>query len=156
MYVGRGRRAVYRMWTDNSRADEMIRPTALYVLMPRWFLDTDFNWMDFDIEAWSEDEYVWDQDPWSGLWDTVDEPERVLEEYGDCDDYSVVALSYLDSTTDHELHLVVLYSLRPLVGHVVAYDATTETVYSSGDIIDKHIDEYLADTTYSWKTHRKL
>lgn len=133
------------------------RLTLFYFLSPRLYIDDDFNWTDFDMRRWSEQEYDWQQDDWNGLKDTVQRPTDTLRTgRGDCDDYSLVALSWLDSTTDHRLYLSILYSLSHRQGHMVTYDATDETVYSSGEVLDMTLDEYELQSPYSWRMDRKI
>lgn len=135
----------------------MVRPTADFVLRPQRYLETDRDWSDFDFDVWSYKTYDWEQDDWNGLKDTVQTVTLTIETgAGDCDDYALVAASYLKSETNHDCEIVALYSKFFRRGHLIVYDISDETVYSSGSIFDKTLDEYVARSAYHWTINRKI
>lgn len=134
------------------------RSSLLYWLSPKRYILSDYDWEEFSLEFWSWMEYEWRQDAWNGMKDTVQYPEDTIESgSGDCEDYTLVALSCLHETTDHDLRLVAMYTWElPPLGHLVLYDETEEVVYSSGDIEYKPLADFFTQSKYDVAFHRKI
>ncbi len=135
------------------------RFSVWFLLFPRLFLNTEYTWDEFDIVSWSATEYEYQADPLFGLWDIVQPvPETLTSGAGDCDDYALVAASYLYATTDHEISLGVHIGVttRPGKGHLTVYDHTAEKVYSSGVIYPDTFEEFTARSEYDLHFRRSI
>lgn len=133
---------------------DLRRPSFLVYLRTRRYLDGSFDWQDFDFEAWSEEEYTWRQDPWNGVRDFVQRPAETVETgRGDCDDYALVAASWADAVGRDGLGMAVCGN-GVLPRHMLAFDA--DRVYSSGNVRDGGLGDYLRDADYSWIYAREL
>lgn len=115
---------------------------------PNRYIDTDYDWPDFDLEHWSTETFTWESDGWMGLRDTVQPPTQTIETgCGDCDDYALVALSYL-AYWDVSCNLAFLYNVGwPPGGHVIAYTQTK--TYSSGVIRRERAQDFKARSDYN-------
>lgn len=120
------------------------RWTPLTYLAPARYVDRAPSWADFDLERWADEEYDWVQDRWNGFLDFASRPRATLATgEGDCEDFALVALSWAVATDRDGLGLGFCFEPRnPVPRHVIAYD--DDTVYSSGTIVPKTVDEWLA------------
>lgn len=137
------------------------RLALLVVARPKWYLDLDHDWSDFDLERWSYAEYQYEPDPLGGAADFLTPPAEMLEDpAGDCEDYAMVAASYLYAETDHDLSIVWLYRWPPRIrgpsAHLIAYDATEQIVYSNGRVLHLSLSEYEEERPYVGHIERPL
>lgn len=117
------------------------RWTPLFIVDPSRYVESVPD--DFDIATW---DYEWDRDPFKGRLDFVSPVEKTIERgHGDCEDYAVVAASWLDSRGD-DYEFYVCLSWWPPKGHVIVYDGTR--TYSSGVIREETVEEYAERTEY--------
>lgn len=132
-----------------------VTPTPLLYVAPHRVLTPDRDWERFHLRGFSHT-FTWEQDPLGGFLDTVQPvAETIDRETGDCEDYAVLAASYLLSETDADVRLAFLWKgLAPTKGHTVV--ATDDTVYSSGAIYDKTLAEYEAASPYTRSVVRRL
>lgn len=74
--------------------DTVRRWTGLLYVDPERFIDPEYDWEDFDLEEWSENEYEWTSDDWYGFKDIAKPARETIETgRGDCDCYAVVAMN---------------------------------------------------------------
>jgi hypothetical protein len=129
---------------------DMVSPRFSLVVffLTHRYLDTEYDWAAFDIEAWSRTSYQWREDAWRGLHDVVQKPETtVATGRGDCDDYALVAASWATAVGRDDVG-VALCGRGPRILHMVAFDA--DRTYSSGDIYDTGPGAYLDRSEYTW------
>jgi hypothetical protein len=133
----------------------LTRWTPFVVAWPRRYVSRDPLWRSFDFEAWS-DRYAWTEDEWNGWLDVARRPDDTVDaETGDCEDYALVAVSWALARGRTPVGLGFCFPPRsPVPRHVVAYDR--DRVYSSGEIREETIDEYLDRTEYAWAIRRRL
>lgn len=128
----------------------MLNPTRLtpfVILWPHRYLGDEEFFEDFNFLEWN-DEYKWEQDAWSGYRDVAKRPQRTVNTArGDCEDYALVAASWLRAN-DRPATLVVLWRQGSFLGdHVVCY--SENTVYSSGEIHwGTSLEKYVEDSEY--------
>ena len=123
----------------------MLAPTR-YVRYSRW-------WSRFDLEGWSQEEYEWVEDGWNGLKDFATRPEETINtNTGDCEDYALVAASVLHSR-DLPTYLTFCWNWSGTM-HMVAH--TPNYVYSSGNILEKDIEQYIEDSEYTHSITRHV
>lgn len=153
--------------------DTVKRWTPLLHVAPERFIDTEYDWEDFDLEEWSRDEYTWESDGWYGFKDIAKPAqETIATGRGDCDCYAVVALSdryaadadglgigWLfrfsgDPSPDPDADPVERVVQRLPMGHAIAYD--DERVYSSGHITEETPEEFKERTDYDILVRRDL
>lgn len=152
--------------------DTVKRWTPFVHLAPERYIDTEYDWDDFDLEEWSRNEYEWESDPWYGLKDIARPPQETIERgSGDCDCYALVALSDRYAAGADGLGLGWLYRvsdpdpdpdaegmdrvLQQLPqGHAIAYD--DERVYSSGHITDESPEAFKERTGYDILIKRSI
>jgi hypothetical protein len=115
----------------------------------------DPSWRSFDFEAWS-DGYAWTEDEWNGWLDVARHPDDTVDaETGDCEDYALVASSWALARGRTPVGLGFCFPPRsPVPRHVIAYDR--DRVYSSGEIREESVDEYLHRSEYAWAIRRRL
>lgn len=74
--------------------DNVRQWSGILYLDPERFIDTEYDWEDFDLEEWSENEYRWESDDWYGFKDVAKPARETIETgRGDCDCYAVVAMN---------------------------------------------------------------
>lgn len=126
---------------------DLRRLTAFVLVFPEWYLSTEPEVTEIDVEAFSE-RFTWEQDGWNGLRDIAADPvETVQTEAGDCEDYALVIASALVAQGADTVGLAYCYRRDTQTGHVVAYDDTH--VYSSGVIREESIEQYARDWNVS-------
>ncbi|MUW14405.1 hypothetical protein GJ633_06800 [Halorubrum sp. CBA1125] len=132
------------------------RWTPLTFVAPARYVDRDDWWQSFDLEAWSQSEYVWTQDEWNGYLDLAKYPRECVEMgRGDCEDYALVALSWAVAHDRDGIGLGFCWDPPyPWPRHVIAFDE--EYVYSSGNIYEMSVDEWKADSRYSFVLRRRV
>lgn len=119
--------------------DTAKRWTPFIFLWPKRYIDPHAT-IAIDLETWS-DTFEWSEDPWNGYQDFAQPVRQTIQSReGDCEDYSLVAASWLVSRGE-DVELVCCFDENFAPTHVVCYDG--ERVYSSGAIFDKNLDEYL-------------
>lgn len=132
------------------------RWTKWFLMRPHRFVEPEDLPEDFDLEEWT-DEYEYTRDAWGGKIDYVRPiPETVEKGIGDCEDYALVAASYLVGNDASEVGVAFCYdtSSLPWKGHVIAYDE--ERTYSSGVIRKQTLRAYLAQSDYDLAVTRPL
>ncbi|MFW5917993.1 MAG: hypothetical protein ACOCR0_00775 [Haloferacaceae archaeon] len=124
------------------------RWTPLTMLAPRRYVDRSDFWTEFDLQEWSVSDYEWTRDPWNGYRDFAKRPvETISEDEGDCEDYALVAISWAIARDRPGVGIGFCWELPyPWPRHVIAFDE--EYVYSSGDIVDESVEEYLERSVY--------
>lgn len=101
---------------------------------------------DFDLAQWSKYDYDWKNDPFFGLKDVIKPVDETIESgEGDCDDYAAVVASVLSKRGEEFTVHVCWRWWRPLF-HMFVTDG--DVIYSSGQIVDKSVDEYVAESVY--------
>jgi hypothetical protein len=132
------------------------RWTPLTFVAPARYVDRDDWWQSFDIEEWSDSEYVWTQDEWNGFRDFAAHPRECVETgRGDCEDYALVSLSWAAANDRNGLGIGFCWDPPyPWPRHVIAFD--DERVYSSGEISEESIAEWRADTRYAFVLERRV
>lgn len=135
---------------------ELRRWSPLTFVFPRRYVDRSEFWSDFDLEEWSRSSYEWVEDPWNGLLDFARRPaETISRGEGDCEDYALVALSWAVAHGRTGVGLAFCWGRRyPWPTHAIAFD--DERVYSSGDIFTGSVEEWIADSRYSFALERRL
>lgn len=135
---------------------ELRRWTPLTFLVPGRYVDRDPFWSEFDLPEWSRSAYEWTQDPWNGFRDFARRPvDTVSRGCGDCEDYALVAVSWAVAHGRDGVGLAFCWeSTRPWPTHVVAFD--DECVYSSGNITETDIDEWVSDSKYTFALKRRV
>lgn len=124
------------------------RPTPLFVVSPRGFLDPEAAKY-LDIIEWSET-FEWQADDWGGWKDTVDPVPTIIDsQIGDCDDYAAVVASWAIA---NNLDATLLYcwepgSFMPTPDHIAV--AVCDYVYSSGLIRPITPEEYIRQSKYA-------
>jgi hypothetical protein len=132
------------------------RWTPLTFVAPARYVDRDDLWQSFDFASWSQSEYVWEQDDWNGYLDIAKHPRECVEMgRGDCEDYALVALSWAVAQDREGVGLGFCWeSPYPWPRHVIAFDE--ERVYSSGTIHETSVDQWRADSRYSFVLRRHV
>lgn len=132
------------------------RWTPLTFLVPGRYVDRDEFWADFDLEDWSAETYDWVQDDWNGLSDFATPPRETVERgHGDCEDYALVAISWAVANDREGVGIAFCWELPwPIPTHVIAYDG--ERVYSSGDVEDTSVGDWLETSKYSHAVRRRV
>ncbi|MFC5135872.1 MULTISPECIES: hypothetical protein [Haloferacaceae] len=132
------------------------RWTPFTFLAPDRYVDRGERWAEFDLEEWSRSEYDWTQDPWNGFRDFARRPHECVEAgRGDCEDYALVALSWAVAHEREGVGIAFCWDLPyPWPRHVIAFD--DERVYSSGDIVETSVDEWVADSKYAFSVRRHV
>lgn len=135
---------------------EFRRWTPFVYLMPNRYVDRDERWTEFDLIKWSDSTYDWTEDPWNGFRDFAQRPiETVDAARGDCEDYALVAVSWAVAQGRTGIGLGFCWDRRhPWPTHVIAFD--DERVYSSGEIAEKTVDEWLRDSKYVFALRRRV
>ncbi|WP_435124977.1 hypothetical protein [Halobaculum sp. D14] len=126
-----------------------LRLAPAFLTAPSSFIDRSVDWGSFDFLRWSTETYEYDPDDWNGLKNTVRPVEQVIRSgRGDCEDYALVALSWLHATVDAgDVGLAVLYTREvPPTGHVIAFGP--ERTFSSGVVCDGTLEQYLRGSRY--------
>lgn len=125
-------------------------------LFPGRYVDRRGTWTEFDIEEWSDTEYEWTQDRWNGLLDFARRPEEtVARGRGDCEDYALVAASWAVVNGREGVGLAFCWKPpHPWPTHAIAFDESR--VYSSGRVTEQSVDEWLADSEYSFALRRSV
>lgn len=118
-------------------------PTPLFIARPSWVLDPGVDLTPDRLRTWSR-HFEWRADPLRGFIDIAQSPQSTLNhQRGDCVDYARLVASVLAPDPDADPLLAVeLYRWTNPVGHVVVYDRSTETIYSSGIVTDESLDTY--------------
>lgn len=132
------------------------RWTLLTFLFPGRYVERGPFWPTFDLEEWSRSVYTWNEDPWNGFRDFAGRPsDTVSRGEGDCEDYALVAASWALARGHDGVGIAFCWeSSRPWPTHVVAFD--DERVYSSGDITRGTVDEWVADSKYTFALRRRI
>ncbi|MFB6250521.1 MAG: hypothetical protein ABEI27_02345 [Halobellus sp.] len=132
------------------------RWTPLTFVTPARCVDRDDWWESFDIEEWSDSEYVWTQDEWNGFRDFAARPRECVEAgRGDCEDYALVSLSWAAANDRTGLGIGFCWDPPyPWPRHVIAFDE--ERVYSSGEISEESVAEWQANSTYAYVLERRV
>lgn len=131
------------------------RWTPVVLLFPGRYLPTGGKVSELNLKEWSENEYEWSQDAWKGLRDSAKPVEETIKEgKGDCEDYALVALSWLKANGHTDIGLCVMYDVGLKVrGHVVAYHG--DRTFSSGSIEDISPSEYAEREGYNVTVRRR-
>lgn len=135
---------------------DLRRWTPLTALFPRRYVDRSEFWVDFDLQGWSTASYRWTGDPWNGLRDFAKRPaETIAEDIGDCEDYALVAASWALAQGHSGVGLGFCWEWPyPWPRHVIAFD--DETVYSSGNLVEGSVAQYLEDSEYYYCLRRPI
>jgi hypothetical protein len=135
---------------------DLRRWTPLTFVAPARYVDSDDWWGSFDLEAWSQSAYVWTEDAWNGYRDVATYPRECVElGRGDCEDYALVALAWAVAHDRDGIGLGFCWDPPyPWPRHVIAYDE--ERVYSSGDITETSVEDWLADSSYAFVLKRRV
>lgn len=135
---------------------DLRRWTPFTFITPDRYVDRDDRWKSFDLEEWSRSDYDWTRDPWNGFRDFAQRPPDCVDTgRGDCEDYALVALSWAVANDRDGVGLGFCWAPPyPWPRHVIAYD--DERVYSSGRIRETSIEEWLADSRYSYVLKRRV
>lgn len=133
----------------------VVRWTPLVIAAPRRYLGRGRTWESFDFESWTE-RYEWREDAWNGWFDIARRPDdTVAAETGDCEDYALVAASWALARGRTPVGLGFCFvSWLPVPRHAVAYDR--DRVYSSGEVREETVDDFLDRTEYTWALRRRL
>jgi hypothetical protein len=131
------------------------RWTPFVFTWPRRYVGRGDRWATFDFDGWSTT-YEWSEDEWNGWLDVARRPDdTITERTGDCEDYALVAASWALAQGRTPVGLGFCFPSRaPVPRHVVAYDR--DRVYSSGEIREESLDDYLDRTEYTWALRRRL
>ncbi|RMB24201.1 hypothetical protein ATH50_1442 [Haloplanus aerogenes] len=132
------------------------RWTPLTFLAPDRYVDRDDWWRTFDFDAWSRSVYEWTADAWNGFRDFAQQPRACVETgRGDCEDYALVALASAVARERPAVGIAFCWELPyPWPTHVIAFD--DDFVYSSGDIVETSVDEWVRASRYSFAVRRRL
>ena len=132
------------------------RWTPFTFLVPDQYVDRDDWWRTFDFEAWSRSTYEWTADSWNGFRDFAQHPrDCVASGRGDCEDYALVAIASAVARGRPGVGIAVCWEFpHPWPTHVIAFD--DDVVYSSGDIVETSVDEWVRDSQYSVALRRRL
>jgi hypothetical protein len=135
---------------------DLRRWTPLTFLFPSRYVEDDAFWADFDFETWSDSEYRWIRDPWNGFRDFARRPrETVARKRGDCEDYALVAVSWAVANGRDGVGLAFCWKWPyPWPTHVVAFD--DGRVYSSGDVREQRVSEWVEESTYRFALERRV
>lgn len=135
---------------------DLRRWTPLTFLAPARYLDRDPLWESFDLQAWADESYRWDRDPWNGFLDLARRPKAtVAAGEGDCEDFALVAISWAVANDRPGVGLGFCFEgWNPVPTHVIAFDDTQ--VYSSGDIDPESVDDWLDDSKYRFVLRRRV
>ncbi len=139
---------------------ELGRWTPFTYVAPGRYVDRDAAgeefWADFDLEGWAREQYDWTQDPWNGFLDFARRPRETIEdETGDCEDFALVAMSWALAQGREGVGLAFCWeSPYPWPRHVIAFD--DERVYSSGDIEETSVDEWVESSKYQFSLNRRI
>lgn len=135
---------------------EIKRWTPFTFFMPNRYIDRSNFWIDFNLQKWSSEIYKWKQDSWNGYRDFAKRPAQTISDgEGDCEDYALVAASWALAQDHRGVGLGVCWKrLDPRPRHVIAFD--NEFVYSSGDIRQESVEEYISRSQYSYCVKRTL
>jgi len=135
---------------------QLRRWTPLTFLVPDRYVGRDEWWRTFDFEGWSQSTYEWTEDPWNGFRDFAQHPRDCVESgRGDCEDYALVALASAVARDRDGVDIAFCWEFPyPWPTHVIAFD--DEFVYSSGDIVETSVDEWVRDSTYDGALRRRL
>jgi len=135
---------------------ELRRWTPLTFLAPQRFIDRRIEWGEFDLESWSRSTYTWTRDPWNGFRDFAQRPSETIETgVGDCEDYALVAVSWAVANGRSGVGLAFCWERPyPWPTHVIGFD--DERVYSSGQIAEKSVDEWIDASRYAFAIRRHI
>lgn len=135
---------------------DLRRWTPLIIIAPGRYLSADPFWEAFDLEDWSADTYEWTADPWNGFLDLAKRPaETVSAGRGDCEDYALVAASWAIATGHEGVGLGFCWQVPyPWPTHAIAFDA--ERVYSSGEVFEGSVGEWLEEEPYDRVLRRRV
>lgn len=113
-------------------------------------------WSAFDIEEWARQQYDWTQDPWNGFLDFASRPRETIETgTGDCEDFALVAISWALAQDREGVGLAFCWEFPyPWPRHVIAFD--DERVYSSGNIVETSVDEWVESSKYEFSLRRRV
>ena len=131
------------------------RWTPFVVALPRRYVGRGDRWAAFDLDGWTA-EYEWREDAWNGWVDVARKPDdTVAVETGDCEDYALVAASWALARGRTPVGLGFCFtSWLPVPRHAIAYDR--DRVYSSGEMCEESVDDFLDRTEYTWAIRRRL
>lgn len=147
---GRDAGAAFPAESDDGVLPEIELPQVIpdYFLDPEAYIDTDEAWAEFDLERWTEEVYTYERDDWNGLKNVAQDPvETVRSGTGDCEDYALVALSWLHARGVDEAGMAVYYHGEDAFGHALAYGP--DRLYSSGAIYEGTPESYHERSSYS-------
>lgn len=137
------------------------RWTPFLYLFPNRYVKYSFEIGGLDIEAWSDETYHWDQDDWNGWLDWMQYPKDTIAlGHGDCEDYALVAAHWLRANGADEITFAFYFDNWfwkipwPIGKHVTVSDG--ERVYSSGEIYECDLDDYLDWSEYDHDLRRSL
>ena len=132
------------------------RWTPLLFLRPAPYVDVDEFWSGFDLDAWADETYEWNPDPWNGVRDFVQPPRETVDGgRGDCEDFALVALSWARAQDRDGLGLGFCWAWPyPWPTHAIAFDE--ERVYSSGERFEGAVDEWLDQSDYDYVLTRRV
>ena len=100
--------------------------------------------------------YEWTADSWNGFRDFAQHPRDCVDSgRGDCEDYALVALASAVARGRPGVGIAFCWELPyPWPTHVIAFD--DDFVYSSGDIVETSVDEWVRDSPYTTALRRRL
>lgn len=138
------------------RGMDIRRWTPLTMLVPGRFVDRDAFWSTFDLETWAGESYEWVEDPWNGYLDLAKRPRRtVAEGRGDCEDFALVSVAWAVARGRSGVGLAFCWECPyPWPRHVLAYD--DERVYSSGEIRETTVEDWVAGSRYAFSIRRPI
>jgi len=128
--------------------NKLLRHSFFAFLFPHLYVE---EMEELDLEKYNE-EYEWELDPLNGLLDHAQKPSKTVEKStGDCVDYAFLVLSTKSDKKD--IYLVTCLNWFLFPRHMVVWDG--EKVYSSGNIYNKCLEEYIEDSEYKYSVKRK-
>jgi len=130
--------------------------TPIVFLAPERYVAEGDHFAEVPLRAWSEAGYTYDPDPWQGWNDFLTPPEEMLSmnAEGDCEDYAFLAASVLASRGVSPIDIVFLTAEDGVGGHVLC--ATEARVFSSGDVFNRPLREWLPETRWTLPIRRRV
>lgn len=124
------------------------RWTMFTFASPGRYVPREEFWQEFDLHSWADEDYEWTEDPWNGYFDFAQHPrDTVSRGRGDCEDFALVALAWAAANGREGLGLAFCWEWPyPWPRHVIAFD--DERVYSSGNIRECSVEEWVEDSDY--------